>query len=313
MTPLARKVHHNLKNILNPGDTVMVAFSGGKDSMCLTGALLENHELRLNLILCHINHGIRKEAGQDSQRAVRFAKKLGLPIVVRKLHLGKHVSEEEARNARLNALEGVAYTKVCRAILTAHTASDQLETILMRLCRGTGLVGASGICVDSGYFIRPLLSCTSKEVCDYLNLRGWEPIEDKSNHTDSYTRNRFRHHVVPFFLKENEKAEEAAQKFSLSLKEAVEALNFYAVEAYRKVVEGEKISVKNFNKLPKYTKVRVLSMFHENFRGKKEQLSSSQINNFISILNREVGNKIIQLPGLVLYMNKGFVNVGVSK
>lgn len=309
MTPLARKVFHNLKNILNPGDTVLVAFSGGKDSMCLTGALLEIHQLNLNLILCHVNHGIRKEASSDAKKAKRFAKDLGLPIVVRNLHLGKKVSENEARDARLSALEGVAYTHSCRVILTAHTASDQLETILMRICRGTGLVGASGICVDSGYFVRPMLSCTSQEVKEYLTQKGWEPIEDSSNSMDNYTRNRFRHHVVPFFLAENKNAEKAAHNLSLSLKEASEALEFYSREAYEKVVKDKEIQVKLFNTLPKYIKVRVLLKFHENFREKKEQLSSLQINNFIDILNRRVGNKTIQLPGLGLFLILGKAKV----
>ena len=188
--------------MVKPGDTVICAVSGGADSMALLwGMFLLKEKLGFRLEAAHFNHQLRgAESDSDAEFVRKFCDFHDIP-----LHLGSGnvVSgakglEAAAREARYAFLRGLKGT-----IATAHTADDNAETVLLHLLRGSGLRGLGGITPKSDRLIRPMLDVTRAEVEEFLNENYIRHMEDSSNGTDAYLRNRLRHHVMPLLRREN--------------------------------------------------------------------------------------------------------------
>lgn len=205
-------------NMVQPGDTLVCALSGGADSVALLFALyLLKDKLGITLEAAHFNHHLR---GEESDRDEDFVRELcdryDIPLHVGggKVTAGEKGLEAAARDARyafLRTLPG--------KIATAHTADDNAETVLLHLIRGTGLKGLGGITPVSGKVIRPMLSTTRVEVERFLQEWCLSHIEDSSNGSDIFLRNRVRHHVMPLLKAENPKLAENLSKMALRLRE----------------------------------------------------------------------------------------------
>ena len=191
------------------GATLVVAVSGGADSLCLLGALLSlpesHHPLAPGrLIVAHLDHGLRGEAGAEDARFVAaFAAERGLECVteradVRQLARTEHRSiEDAARRARYGFLRRVAHDTGSTHICTGHTRDDQAETLVMHWLRGSGLAGLAGMAPLSGDLARPLLDLSRAKTLAYCAGRGWQPREDATNADTTYLRNRIRHELLP--------------------------------------------------------------------------------------------------------------------
>ena len=191
------------------GASVLCAVSGGPDSVALLRLLYEaRNELGIKNIGCvHFNHRLR---GVDSDRDEIFVKnlagKMDVPYYsgsadVAKLAKEKGQSlEEAAREARYEFFKTISGYDF---LATAHTAEDQLETVLQHMIRGTGLHGLTGIPPQRDQIVRPLLVFSKTEIIDYLNGKGQDYCLDRTNESDDYQRNRIRHHLIPFLKKEN--------------------------------------------------------------------------------------------------------------
>ncbi|MFI5397212.1 MAG: tRNA lysidine(34) synthetase TilS [Candidatus Binatia bacterium] len=188
--------------MLVPGDRVLVAVSGGPDSVALLGALVTlAEEFRISLCAAHLNHGLRgAESVRDQACAEEVAERLGVPCVVGvadALHRGSNV-EARARQQRYAFLSRAAGEQRCTKIATGHTMDDQAETMLMRLLRGTGSDGLAGIlAVREGSIIRPLIECSRAEVLAFVRAHELSCCADSSNHDLRFFRNRIRHQVMP--------------------------------------------------------------------------------------------------------------------
>lgn len=195
-------------------DTILVAVSGGPDSLTL---LLQLYNLKsrlgLTLHIAHVDHGLRKDSGCDTLFVEKWAKKLGIPVTVArlgpKLKEAKGSLEEVCRQARMDFLIRTAQEIRADKIALGHNLDDQAETILMRLLRGTGLSGLTGISVKRKIkgmvFIRPLLETSRKEIEAFLKRRGAKPRIDSTNKEEVFFRNKIRHNLIPLLKKKYNK------------------------------------------------------------------------------------------------------------
>jgi tRNA(Ile)-lysidine synthase len=187
--------------MLAPGDRVLVAVSGGPDSVALLGALeMVARRCRIQLRAAHFNHRLRgAESERDQAGAVAVAARLGVPCVTgTSAALAGANLEARAREQRYAFLTEVAAAQRCTKIATGHTLDDQAETVLMRLLRGTGWDGLAGIHAErDGRIIRPLIECSREQVLAFLQERGLPFCEDSSNDDRRFLRNRVRHEVLP--------------------------------------------------------------------------------------------------------------------
>ena len=196
--------------IVQPGDRVLAAVSGGADSVCLLYILARCREdLGFTLRAAHIHHGLRETAERDCAFTEDLCRQLGIPCSVRRVDAGAYAAarglgiEEAARLLRYQALEEICVdwerlepgTPV--RIAAAHHREDQAETVLYHLCRGTGLAGAAGMRPVNGRVIRPLLFCSRQEIEEDLRARGSTWCTDETNEDLRYTRNRIRKEILP--------------------------------------------------------------------------------------------------------------------
>ena len=204
--------------LMEEGDTVICALSGGADSVALLFALyLLKDKLGITLEAAHFNHHLRgEESDRDEAFAAQLCDRYDIP-----LHRGsgtvvpgKKGLEAAARDARYGYFRTLG-----GKIATAHTADDNAETVLMHLVRGTGLKGLGGIAPKSGNLIRPMLTVTRQEVEGFLEEWCLSHITDSSNETDAFLRNRLRHHVMPLLKQENPKLAENLSAMALNLRQ----------------------------------------------------------------------------------------------
>jgi len=208
-----KKFRNSLKtySLVGKNDKIVIGVSGGPDSLCLL-LLLNSLKKELNLSLCvaHLDHMMRQDSHKDALFVKELSAKLKLPVVAKKCKIrkinNKGSLEEIARNKRLKFLYNTAISFGAKKIALAHNFDDQAETVLMRILRGTGLQGLSGmlpkremgkICI-----IRPLLSVSRAEIEKFLKLKKVKFVLDSSNSEDIYFRNKIRHKLLPLLEKE---------------------------------------------------------------------------------------------------------------
>lgn len=187
--------------MMERGDVVVAAVSGGADSMALLNALFSmREELGITLLACHVNHNLRGEESLRDERFVRKfcnERKIELEVYSVEIKPDKHESiEERARKARYECFDRLCAERNAK-LATAHTASDNAETVLINLLRGTGTKGLGGIPPVRGKIIRPLLRCSRKEIEYYCAAHGIEYITDSTNLSEEYTRNKLRLKIIP--------------------------------------------------------------------------------------------------------------------
>jgi tRNA(Ile)-lysidine synthase len=184
-------------SMCSPGQHVAVAVSGGADSVCLLYLLRElAPSLGITLSVAHLNHKLRgAESDADAAFVKNLAENFGLPFHYKEVEVSAAAGnlEQAGRNARLQFFD----TFHADRIATGHTQSDQAETVLYRLLRGSGTAGLAGVLPVVGRRIRPLIDCTREQVREYLASFRIPWREDATNSDTSYARNYIRHHIVP--------------------------------------------------------------------------------------------------------------------
>lgn len=187
------------------GDRVVLGVSGGADSICLLFVLLKLREcLGIELCVVHVNHGVRPDAGEDAAYVESLCRKYEIPFMLEEIQLASYAAklnatqEEAGRMARYEAFGKACEKYNCNKIAVAHNSNDRAETMLFHLFRGTGLKGMAGILPVRDNVVRPLLCLERDEIEEYLKVRSILYKQDSTNETDDYTRNRIRHHILPY-------------------------------------------------------------------------------------------------------------------
>lgn len=249
-------------SLLPAGSRVLCAVSGGADSVCLLSLLRERADLT---VLCaHYNHRLR---GAESDRDEVFVRDLcarwGVPCHAGGGDVAAYAAqrglgtEEAARELRYAFLQKTAGETGADCIATAHTMNDNAETVLLNLARGTGLRGLCGIPPRRGNIVRPLLGATRRQVEAYLTARDIPWVEDSTNRTDDYARNRARHHVLPGLEELHAGAVENIGRMTDALREDEEYLSGEA-RAFREKYPPDRLPVRELLALPAPVRNRVL-------------------------------------------------------
>lgn len=230
--------------MIEPNDTVLIALSGGADSVCLAQFFLKYREkLKIKLVCAHIEHGIR---GEESLRDFEFVKKWceNAGVDFKYIHINapeeatfcKMGVEEYSRKKRYEFFETIQ----CDKIATAHNKSDNIETVLFRTARGTSLNGACGIPAVRGKIIRPLIDLTSREIREYCEKNGIEYVTDSTNLSNDYSRNFIRNVVVENLKQINPEFENAFSNLIEDVKLEESFSNEYAENILKKALSEDK-------------------------------------------------------------------------
>ena len=260
--------------------TLAVAVSGGADSVALLNAMLAlKGEYGIEVFAAHFNHKLR---GSESERDESFVKSLcekyGIGLVTGEGNVAafakeKRVSTElAARQMRYDFFEGLNADLVA----TAHTASDNLETVIFNLIRGSGIEGLCGIPVTRDRYIRPLIFCTRCEIEEYCRENGLSYITDSTNLSDDYTRNRIRHKIVPLLKEINPAVEENTCNTALLLSGDRDLLNEIANAEYQKMIRKSGLNVSGIKDLSPAAARRVLRIFCKAQTGQSPDFSHTE-------------------------------------
>lgn len=250
-------------NLNKAEKTFLVGFSGGGDSMCLLDVLNElSKKYSYKLIALHLNHNWRgQESLNDEVNCKNFCKKHNIEYISEVLEDGSK-TESFAREARYNFFIKYAkkYTNSC--VFTAHTKTDNAETIIYRIIKGTGINGLQGIqpkrVIDDILVFRPLLSVSADSIKEYCETKGFEPNVDLSNFDVSYKRNFIRHKVMPLFDEVNPNYEQAIISLSKVAKDESNIVNDYLSSIKDDLFEDGKIITGFFKTLSKETMQKVI-------------------------------------------------------
>jgi len=223
------------------GETILVACSGGPDSLALLLGLAElAPRLGIRLAVAHLDHGMRgKESAADARAVERRATAMGIPIVSTRVQARAEMrrrglsGEAGLRRLRREFLSRAAAETGAGRIALGHTADDQAETLLLRLTRGSGVSGLAAMRPRTGRWIRPLLEVSRPDVLEFLRDRGARPRRDPSNRSLRFARNRLRHEVLPSLRRLNPSVTEALAAAAARLGQVADVLDWIGRKALR--------------------------------------------------------------------------------
>lgn len=236
--------------MLQPGDRVLIAVSGGVDSVVLLHALHAlKEELQLSLAVAHFDHAIRPDSAQDAKFVRELARSLRLKFYTERTdvpayaHAHKLSLEVAARHLRYQFLEKTARAHNLTKIALGHTLNDQAETLVMRLLRGSGLEGLTGIppARISGelIYIRPLIECTRDQIIAFAQTHKLRWREDPTNYDTTIFRNKIRHELLPILKEYNPNVLATLGRTARLLAQAARALERDAEQALTKLIKNE--------------------------------------------------------------------------
>lgn len=309
-------------SMLNKGDRVIVAVSGGPDSVALLYFFKEiEKEYDLKLFVAHLNHKLRgKESDKDQEFVLNLASELNLKVYsksfdVKKLAKKKKLSlEEGARVARYDYLNQVASKLKAQKIALGHNTDDQAETVLMRLLRGSGSLGLSGIPPKVDKLIRPLIEVKREEVEDFLKSKKLKFRTDSSNLRPDFLRNKLRLKLLPLIEREyNPKIKKVLGRTSYLLSEEEKYLKKKALELFKKslIEKNEKeiiLDLKKFFDYDRSLKRIIIRTCLEKLEGSLKKIGFEPAERLLNLLEKgKTGKKIDFGKRLSSYVSKDYL------
>lgn len=294
-------------NMIKSGEKVVVAVSGGPDSMALLNALINLKEkLQCELIVAHVNHMIRSVADSETEYVKEFCKSKGIECLVKKVDVislanEKKIGTEEAgRIVRYEFFDEVLNKVNADKIAIAHNANDNAETVLMNVLRGSGISGLKGIePIRDNKFIRPLIEIERADIEKYCEEKTLNPKFDESNKDNTYTRNKIRNVLIPFLKEEfNPSVVEGLNRLSDLASQENKYIEEIVSKEYANILvstDSEKIvlKLKEFNALDEFIKGRIILLCVFNLFGSTKGIEKKHIEDIIKLCERNVGNKYL--------------------
>ncbi len=294
--------------MITPGDTIVVAVSGGPDSICLADTLSAMAgEMNLSLIIAHYEHGLRPaEDPSETLLVKKFAEALNLPFETEKALGLKDLSssiEEKAREYRYAFLSRVKKKYGADKTATGHNLNDQAETVLMRLLRGSGMTGLSGIPpVRDNTFIRPLIETGREEIMEYLEHKKISYATDSSNYDTRFLRNKIRLDLIPELTKYQPRLIETMGRLAHNLREENEFIEKQAVEWIEKNIKHDEsgdysINTDSLTALPDAFLKRILRNIIKRYSSNLYGIESEHVEAIIALITSTKPNVSGNLPG----------------
>ena len=285
------KSYNYLNNLLNDNEYVVIALSGGPDSMALLNILIElRKEKNINIVCAHVNHNLRIESENEKVFVEEYCKKNNIIFEYMKIEkYDNGFSEVEARSKRYEFFDYIVNKYNSKYLLTAHHADDLIETILMRIGRGSNLKGYSGFSIKSkrkNYnLLKPLIYYTKSEIMLYLEKNNIPYVIDNTNLKDEYTRNRYRHNILPYLKEEYKDVHEKYLKFSETLNMYNDYVEGVVESEIKNVYINNELIINKFLKLDKLIQDRVLKNILYSIYGDDITLvTDSNVNEIMKII-----------------------------
>lgn len=292
---------------LSVGDTIVVGVSGGPDSMALLYILNEfKNKMDLNIICAHVNHNKRKESEQEKIDLENYCKKNNITFeYIKVTNWGDDNFHNEARSVRYNFFEELVYNYGAKYLMTAHQGDDLIETILMRIVRGSTLKGYSGFSriVDKGDYkiIRPLITVTKDEILKFDEKNGIQYAIDESNNENHYTRNRYRHTVLPFLKQEEPNIHKKFLKFSETLLKNSNYIDSVASKEFNKVFQNGNLDIDKFKSLDPVIQTKIIYNILEKIYGDDLLIvGNAHVDLIFGLISSNKSNSVVHLPNNVI-------------
>ena len=301
MQEVYEELIEKFKNLKN--ENIVVAVSGGADSITLLHLMARvKKETNINVICAHVNHNVRVESESEKVFVENFCKENDVIFEYMKIeNYGDDNFHNEARIKRYNFFESLISKYNSKYLLTAHHGDDLIETILMRIVRGTTFKGYSGFSKEvkkSNYTIlRPLITVTKDDIYEYIKENKLQFVEDKSNFKDVYTRNRYRKYVVPVLKKEDKNVHNKFYKFSKTILEYNRYIEEQVKSIQNEVIVNNTLNIEKFLNLDKVIQEKIIYMLLENkYQDDLMLITDKHVELIYKLITSEKANTYVYLP-----------------
>ncbi|CAB4335116.1 unannotated protein [freshwater metagenome] len=282
------------------GERVIVACSGGADSLALSFAIIkEAQKLALHVIGITIDHQLQKQSAQQGQRVMEQLQLMGIAeseVVKVAVNITDGV-EASARRSRYEALDAAADKYGASRVFLGHTRDDQAETVLLGLARGSGTRSLSGMAIESGKYIRPLLAITRAQTVAACEEEGLDFWTDPHNSNSDFLRVRVRNEVLPVLEKEMGPGVSAAlARSSALLRDDADALDAMAKELFS-TLESQSMDIGVLSKLPRALRTRIIRMALYEAQAPQGSITAEHVSEIEALITSWHGQGALSMPG----------------
>lgn len=297
-------------NLIESGDKLVLGVSGGPDSISMLNVLREIAEdetidLKFQIVVSHINHNIRKEAKEDEEFVKKYCDENNIKFFSKSIDVEKIANnskigiEEAGRKVRYEFFDEVLNKTNSNKIAIAHNKNDKVETMIMNVLRGSGLLGLKGIEPKRGKYIRPLIEIEREKIEEYCEEKNLNPRIDKTNFDNTYSRNKVRNVVIPYIKQEfNPNIIKTLDRLSELVKEEDTYVEKQVEKAYKEIFIEENneeiiLNLKKFNNYEKVIKSRIVLYTITRLFGSSKGIEKIHIDDILKLCKNNIGNKFL--------------------
>lgn len=303
-----KEVKSYLKNVIKNNDAVVLGCSGGPDSMCLLQLLISLQEkCSFQMICAHVNHKIRKESDEEYEFVKEYCEKNN--VIFEGMEITDYKEDDNFHNAarmkRYDFYDECIQKYHANILMTAHHGDDLMETILMRIVRGSTLKGYAGFSMEEqkeGYkLLRPLIFTTKAEIETYNHANNIPYVTDASNLEDHYTRNRYRHHVLPFLKSEEKNVHQKFLQFSNELAKCNTFIEEYIKQEIGGVYQNNQLDTKKFLEKNEFIQTKMIEwVLHHLYEEDLFLITRSHVELLRNLVSSSKAHASVYLPNNII-------------